>query len=532
MEKYNPYEDVKAVVRTAADALGLENSDYEHLLYPEREVKVNFPVQMDNGSIRIFEGYRVQHCSLMGPYKGGIRFHPNVDENEVKALSAWMTFKCAVAGIPYGGGKGGVVVDPGKLSKSELERLTRKFTSCIAPVIGERTDIPAPDVGTNAEIMGWFADEYGKIAGKKTPAIVTGKPLEKGGSLGRTEATGRGVCIAARLAVGDLTGKRVVIQGFGNVGSYAALFLHEAGAKIIAVSNSSGGCYNNDGLDFCKLDFCKIKNIAELENMKGVKKITNRELLELDCDILIPAALENQITKDNASNIKAKYIIEGANGPTTAEADTILNKRGIIIVPDILANCGGVIVSYFEWLQNLESKRWTLETINDKLEKVLTEAYKNTGGTIDKAYPKKLNSYAFEIAEPAFLNILERVDLNFDVDAIGLLKMDSTDMKDEHRELIKRKCQKIACDKIIITHGTDAMVKTAETLSIIEGKTIVMVGSIRPECVHGSDADFNLGVAVGAVNVLPAGVYIAMSGRVYKWNECVKAENCKFVEKN
>lgn len=371
MYMYNPYEDVKAVVRTAAGALGLKENDFVGLLYPEREVKVNFPVQMDDGSTRIFEGYRVQHCSLLGPYKGGIRFHPNVDENEVRALSAWMTFKCAVAGIPYGGGKGGVVVDPSALSKGELARLTRKFTRCIAPVIGERIDIPAPDVGTNAEIMGWFADEYEKVVGKRSLAIVTGKPVEKGGSLGRTEATGRGVSIAARLAVGDLSGKRVVVQGFGNVGSYAAWFMHEQGAKIIAVSDANGGIYNKDGLDFCG-----VKNLSELKGKSGVECITNGELLELDCDILVPAALENQITKDNAANIKAKYIIEGANGPTTVEADAILGERGVVIVPDILANCGGVVVSYFEWLQNLDGKKWTLDAVNSKLENMINEAYK------------------------------------------------------------------------------------------------------------------------------------------------------------
>ena len=298
-----------------------------------------------------------------------------------------MTFKCAVAGIPYGGGKGGVTVDPSRLSKAELERLTRKFTEAILPIIGPHKDIPAPDVNTNGEIMGWFMDEYSKLVGELSPAVVTGKPIELGGSLGRVEATGRGVMIATRelyKKLGkDIKGATVVVQGFGNVGSNAARLLQELGAKIIAVSDVNGGHYNPDGLD--------------LSDLSKATKITNAELLELDCDILIPAALENQITEKNASRIKAKYIIEGANGPTTVEADKILESRGAIVVPDILANCGGVVCSYFEWVQNLENQKWDLEKVNQELEKVLVAAFEDVYA-VHKKYKVSLRSAAYMTA--------------------------------------------------------------------------------------------------------------------------------------
>lgn len=362
---YNPNENFKQTVKDAAQKMKMAENDYIAFLHPERELKVSFPVKMDNGKIRMFEGYRVQHSTVRGPAKGGFRYHPDVDENEVRALAAWMTFKCAVAGIPYGGGKGGVTVNPSELSKAELERLTRKFTQAIEPIVGPHKDIPAPDVNTNAEIMGWFMDEYSRIVGKPSPAVVTGKPVEKGGSLGRVEATGRGVMIAAREIYKklkkNLKGATVVVQGFGNVGSNAARLLQEQGAKIVAVSDVNGGYYNKDGLD--------------LSDIKKGKQITNAELLELECDILVPAALENQITKANAKKIKAKYIVEGANGPTTVEADAILESRGIMVVPDILANCGGVVCSYFEWVQNLENKSWTIDEVNTKLNDTLCKAF-------------------------------------------------------------------------------------------------------------------------------------------------------------
>jgi glutamate dehydrogenase len=298
-----------------------------------------------------------------------------------------MTFKCAVAGIPYGGGKGGVTVDPSKLSKPELERLTRKFTEAILPIIGPKKDIPAPDVNTNGEIMGWFMDEYSRLVGKHSPAVVTGKPIELGGSLGRVEATGRGVMIATRelyKKIGkEIKNATVVIQGFGNVGSHAARLLQNLGAKIIAVSDVNGGYLNKDGLD--------------LADLSKSTKITNAQLLELDCDILVPAALENQITEKNAAKIKAKYIIEGANGPTTVAADKILDARGTIIIPDVLANCGGVVCSYFEWLQNLNAEKWELERVNNELEKVLVKAFEDVYKTHEE-YKVPLRQAAYMTA--------------------------------------------------------------------------------------------------------------------------------------
>lgn len=362
---YNPFENFKKTVTDAAGKMKMPENDYISFLYPERELKVSFPMKMDNGKIRVFEGYRVQHSTLRGPAKGGFRYHPAVDENEVRALAAWMTFKCAVVGIPYGGGKGGVTVDPTTLSKSELERMTRKFTEAIAPVVGPHKDIPAPDVNTNGEIMGWFMDEYSKLVGVNSPAVVTGKPIILGGSLGRVEATGRGVMIVTRelyKKLGkDIKDARIVVQGFGNVGGNAARLLRDLGAKIIGISDVNGGYYNKDGLD--------------LSNFEKGTKITNAELLELDCDVLIPAALENQINEKNAAKIKAKYIVEGANGPTTVEADKILESRGITIVPDILANAGGVACSYFEWVQNLANYYWTESEVNTKLNDVMCRAF-------------------------------------------------------------------------------------------------------------------------------------------------------------
>ena len=359
------FDSFQITVIDAAKKLKLQESDYAVLLNCERELKVSFPVKMDNGTTKVFEAFRVQHSTLRGPAKGGFRYHPNVDEDEVRALAAWMTFKCAVAGIPYGGGKGGVTVDPTGFSKAELERLTRKFTEAILPIIGPHKDIPAPDVNTNGEVMGWFMDENSKLVGEYSPAVVTGKPIDLGGSLGRVEATGRGVMIATRELYKrlkkDIKGATVVVQGFGNVGSNAAKLLQDLGAKVIAVSDVNGGYFNPDGLD--------------LSNVQKASKITNAELLELECDILIPAALENQITEKNAGAIKAKYIVEGANGPTTPEADKILEDRGVIVVPDILANCGGVVCSYFEWVQNLENQKWDLHRINKELETILVKAF-------------------------------------------------------------------------------------------------------------------------------------------------------------
>ncbi len=380
MKTYNAYDNFLAVLDGAARELNLDESDYISLRYPERELKVACPVRMDDGSVKVFEGYRVQHSTVRGPAKGGIRYHQEVDDNEVKALAAWMSIKCAVADIPYGGAKGGVKVDPRELSENELERLTRKFTSLIYPVIGPQKDIPAPDVNTTPQIMGWLMDEYSKYNGSAAPGVVTGKPIEIGGSLGRTEATGRGVMFAARLLMEklgrSLKGLKVAVQGMGNVGSIAAILLHRKGAVIVGVSDVSGGLYNENGLDMEKI-FAHVsqrKLLSELDSVSG-RVITNDELLKCDCELLVPAALQNQITADNASDIKAKYIVEGANGPVTTEADEILGQKGVTIVPDILANGGGVIVSYFEWVQNLQSFYWDEDYVNDLLSNKMTKAF-------------------------------------------------------------------------------------------------------------------------------------------------------------
>ncbi|MCL1993657.1 MAG: Glu/Leu/Phe/Val dehydrogenase [Spirochaetes bacterium] len=381
MSKHNPYDNVIATVRDAAGKLGLKESEYIEFMYPERELKVSCPVRMDDGSVKVFEGYRVQHSSLRGPFKGGIRFHPDTDENEVKALAAWMTFKCAVVGIPYGGAKGGVTVDPSQLSEAEIERLTRRFTAAIAPIIGPDADIPAPDVNTSGKTMGWLVDTYSAIKGKWSPGVTTGKPLELGGSLGRTEATGRGVMIATREVLKKLNmpveKQRVVVQGMGNVGSFSAKLINELGAKIIAVSDVSCGIYNEAGLDIPDvIKYLSTKgNLLKNYQQSGVKQISNEELLLLDTDILIPCALENQINEGNAAKIKAKLIVEGANGPTTVEADKILEGMGVIVVPDILANAGGVTVSYFEWVQNLMFLKWELEEVNSKLNSIMCSAF-------------------------------------------------------------------------------------------------------------------------------------------------------------
>lgn len=383
MSKYNPYENVLAVVDNAAKILGYSQEEYETIKFPERELSVSIPVKMDDGSVRVFQGYRVQHSTVRGPAKGGIRFHQDVNIDEVKALAAWMTFKCAVVNIPYGGGKGGIEVDPSKLSKSELEKLTRRFAAMIYPIIGPHNDVPAPDVGTNAEIMGWFMDAYSMYVGHAEPAVVTGKPKDLGGSEGRPEATGRGVMLSTtyiceKLGI-DLKSTSVAVQGMGNVGSISAKLLYEKGCKIIAVSDVSGGIYNPNGLNIpAIINYLSVRGqLLSGYNEDGLTRVSNSELLELETDILVPAALENQINETNAANIKAKIIVEGANGPTTVEADAILEKKGVVLVPDILANAGGVIVSYFEWVQNLNSYYWSESEVNGKLEVQMKNAFEN-----------------------------------------------------------------------------------------------------------------------------------------------------------
>ncbi len=392
--KYNPYEEFLEVMDKAASLLGLERKDYEALRYPERELKVSIPVEMDDGSVRIFEGYRVQHSSSRGPCKGGIRYHQDTDIDEVRALAAWMTFKCAVVNIPYGGAKGAVKVNPRELSKGELKRLTRRYTAMILPLIGPEKDIPAPDVNTSPEIMGWIMDTYSMFKGYTVHGVVTGKPVEIGGSLGRKEATGRGITIITKEILEKmnipLKGIRIAIQGMGNVGGTSAKLLYKMGAKIVAVSDVSGGLYCETGLDIEDIlkyinNDGKSYNLLSGYNKDGVKHITNEELLTSDVDVLIPAALENQINENIAAKMKAKIVVEAANGPTTVEGDRILEERGIIAVPDILANAGGVVVSYFEWVQNIQAVLWDEDRINKSLEDIMKRAFKEVW---EKAHEK------------------------------------------------------------------------------------------------------------------------------------------------
>lgn len=382
-KKYEPYQQVMKIIDDTAKVMGLEESDYVTFKHPERELTVSLPVKMDDGTVKVFKGYRVQHSSIKGPCKGGIRYHQSVELEEVKALAAWMTFKCAVVNIPYGGAKGGITIDPSKLSYGELERLSRRYTASILPLIGPEKDIPAPDINTNATVMGWIMDTYSMFAGYAVPGVVTGKPIDIGGSLGRSGATGRGVMFMTREIMHrlgkPLMGAKVAIQGFGKVGATAARELTKEGAKVVAISDVSCGLYNDQGLDVEGISkYAANGGKAQLfkdYKVNGVKHISNDELLTADVDILIPAATENQITEELAKDIKASVIVEGANGPTTIEADKILTKNGVTIVPDILANAGGVVVSYFEWVQNIQSVMWDIEEINRAQEKIMIRAF-------------------------------------------------------------------------------------------------------------------------------------------------------------
>ncbi len=374
----DPWANAQRQFDNAAAILNLSPGLRAVLREVRRELLVRFPVKMDDGSLRVFEGYRVQHNTTRGPAKGGIRFHPDTSLEEVKALSMWMTWKCALMNIPYGGAKGGVVVDPRELSHRELERLSRRFASEISLLIGPDSDIPAPDVNTNAEVMAWMMDTISMEAGYSIPAVVTGKPLEIGGSEGRPSATGRGVTIVAmdicKRLQRDPAATTVAVQGFGNVGSVSAELMAERGFHICAVSDVSGGVYNPAGLDMVALQQHRATTGA-VGGFAGARPVSNSELLELPVDVLVPAALENQITSRNAGRIHASVIIEGANGPTTPDADLILEQRGITVVPDILANAGGVTVSYFEWVQDLQSFFWEEGEINNKLERILQRAF-------------------------------------------------------------------------------------------------------------------------------------------------------------
>jgi len=377
----NPYDIAVAQFDEAADRLGLSQAMRAILRKPKRELIVNFPVRMDNGDVEMYTGYRVQHNINRGPAKGGIRFSPEVSLDEMRALAMWMTWKCAVVGIPFGGAKGGVICDPHKLSRTELERLTRRYATEISVLMGPDSDIPAPDMNTNPQIMAWMMDTFSMHMGYSVPAVITGKPLAIGGSEGRLEATARGVQFVTREAMHDL-GLRpedcsVVVQGFGNVGSISARLLHEMGCRVVAVSDIQGGVYNPHGIDIHKA-LRHSKEHGSLRGLPDTEAITNAELLELPCDALLPAALENQLTAKNAPRVKARLIVEAANGPTTPDADHILNDRGIMVVPDILANAGGVTVSYFEWVQDLQRFFWAELEINNRLEQIMMRAYRAT----------------------------------------------------------------------------------------------------------------------------------------------------------
>ncbi len=372
----DPYEMAVQQLEHVAKIMDLDSGLLKILKKPKKAIEVSIPVRMDNGDIEVFTGYRVHHNDARGPTKGGIRYHPNVTLNEVKALAMWMTWKCAAVNIPYGGAKGGVIVDPPKMSQRELERLTRRFTVAILDQIGPYKDVPAPDVYTNPQTMAWIMDTYSMYRGYAIPEVVTGKPLEVGGLEGRTEATGREVMIVAHELM-KLKGEKaptVAIQGFGNVGSYAAITAHELGYKVVAVSDVFGGIYNPEGFNPEAL-IEHVKKTGSVIKFPGAKEITNEELLTLDVDLLVPAAIEGTITEKNANDIKAKYIVEGANGPTTPKAEEILTEKGTIVIPDILANAGGVTASYLEWNQNLHREIWELHEVRTKLDKRMRDAF-------------------------------------------------------------------------------------------------------------------------------------------------------------
>ncbi|KYC60864.1 Glu/Leu/Phe/Val family dehydrogenase [Heyndrickxia coagulans] len=376
-------KSTQTIIHEALEKLGYPEEVYELLKEPVRMLTVKIPVRMDDGTVKIFTGYRAQHNDAVGPTKGGVRFHPDVTENEVKALSIWMTLKCGIVNLPYGGGKGGIICDPRKMSFRELENLSRGYVRAISQIVGPTKDIPAPDVFTNSQIMAWMMDEYSRIDEFNSPGFITGKPLVLGGSHGRESATAKGVTICIREAARkkgiDLKGARVVIQGFGNAGSFLAKFMHDAGAKVIGISDAYGALHDPEGLDIDYLldrrdSFGTVTTLFK-------NTITNKELLELDCDILVPAAIENQITEENAHNIRAKIVVEAANGPTSLEATEILTNRGILLVPDVLASAGGVTVSYFEWVQNNQGYYWTEEEVEEKLEKVLVQSFNTVYNT-------------------------------------------------------------------------------------------------------------------------------------------------------
>jgi glutamate dehydrogenase/leucine dehydrogenase len=401
----NPYESMMARFDKAAELLKLEEGVYSYLKTPSKQVIVSIPIQMDNGEIKVFEGYRVIHDNVLGPSKGGIRYAADVTLDEVKALAAWMTWKCAVVNIPFGGAKGAIKCDPSKLSMVELEKITRRYTANMLSIFGPDTDIPAPDMNTNEQIMAWIMDTYSMHAQKTVNNVVTGKPLILGGSLGRYEATGRGVMINTLEALRKLNIQpektRIVVQGFGNVGSVSADLLKQQGCKVIAISDISGGYYNENGIDVSTaINYARGHKILEGCNLG--EKITNEELLELHCEVLVPAAKEDQIDKNNAPKIKAKLIVEGANGPTSADADDILNDNGIMVIPDILANAGGVTVSYFEWVQNREGYYWDINDVHRRHDRLMREAFNNVyQAALEYNTTLRLGAYIFAIDKVA-----------------------------------------------------------------------------------------------------------------------------------
>ncbi|HZJ18395.1 MAG TPA: Glu/Leu/Phe/Val dehydrogenase [Patescibacteria group bacterium] len=420
MVNNNPWDRAKEQLKKSAKRIDLNKDLLKKLSKPEKVIKVNLPVKMDDGKIKTFKGYRVQHNNLLGPYKGGLRYHQNVNLDEIKALSFWMTMKNAVIDVPFGGGKGGIVVDPKHLSEKELEDLTRVFAKKLYKDIGPKKDVPAPDVNTNPRIMGWFEDEYSKIAGIYTPAVVTGKPIEMGGSEGRKEATGLGGVYALLTVLKSMNkspkGMTVAIQGFGNVGRYIAKFLQEQGFKIVALTDSKGSIYVPNGVpDIEQVELCKeekgfiaecycVGSVCDLRHKQqmGGKDINPQEALDLPVDILIPAALENVITKDNAHKIRAKIVVEMANGPTTIYADKILNEKGILVIPDILSNSGGVTVSYFEWYQNLHMQKWGKKEVFNKLKEKMEKATEDV--------LKTQKEYNVTLREAAYILALKRLE--------------------------------------------------------------------------------------------------------------------------
>lgn len=402
----NPFEEMMERFSQAAEIINLDSGLFEYLSHPARVHITSVPVVMDDGSLKVFQGYRVIHNEGLGPGKGGIRYAPDVDLNEVKALAAWMTWKCAVVGVPFGGAKGGITCDPSSMSPGEIERLTRRYTANLLDVFGPNKDIPAPDMNTNEQVMAWFMDTYSMHVRHTENAVVTGKPIILGGSQGRKEATGRGVMTTAIAAMErfDINpiGASVAVQGFGNVGSVTAKLLHEQGCKVVAISDITGGYYNANGIDIpAALDYAAANNRL-LEGFPGAEPISNDDLLTMDVDVLCPCARENQITRHNAHDIRARIVVEGANGPTTAAADDILAKRNVLVVPDILANAGGVTVSYFEWVQNRQGYYWTLEDVNERMERMMREAFDAVyEASLEHDIPMRIGAYVIAVKKVA-----------------------------------------------------------------------------------------------------------------------------------